>query len=112
MNWTKVPWRGSCPPWRRLRDEGNIKGEHTGGLLSCLPFSQQLVRGYMEIFGKDCYLVVRNETAALFDAQDGQVAALHAQELEPACKGGLGEPLTGAELLYLWAYDVFGMLTS
>ena len=55
----------------------------------------------MEIFGKDCHLVVRNETAALFDAQDGQVAALHAQELEPACKGGLGEPLTGAELLYL-----------
>ncbi len=77
-------------------------------LLSCLPFSQQFVRGYMEILGKDCHLVVRNETAALFDAQNGQVAALHAQELEPACKGGLGEPLTGAELSYFRAYDVFG----
>ncbi len=76
--------------------------------MSCLPFSQQFVRGYMEIFGKDCHLVVRNETAALFDAQDGQVAALHAQELEPACKGGLGEPPTGAELSYFRTYDVFG----
>lgn len=76
-------------------------------LLSCLPFSEQLICGYVKIFGKDRHLIVRNETAALFDPQDGQVAALHAQELEPACKGGLGESLSGAELLYLWAYDIF-----
>ena len=76
--------------------------------LSRLPFPKQLVCGYVKIFGKDCHFIVRDEAAALFDPQDGQVAALHAQELEPACKGGLGKPLGGAELLHFRSYDVFG----
>ena len=76
--------------------------------MSRLPFSKQLVSGYVKIFGEDRHLIVRDEAAALFDPQDGQVAALHAQELEPACEGRLGKPLGSAELLHFRSYDVFG----
>ncbi len=76
--------------------------------MSRLPFPKQLVCGYVKIFGEDRHLIVRDEAAALFDPQDGQVAAFHAQELEPACEGGLGKPLGSAVLLHFRAYDVFG----
>ena len=76
--------------------------------MSRLPFPKQLVCGYVKIFGEDRHLIVRDEAAALFDPQDGQVAALHAQQLEPAGKGSLGKPLGSAELFHFWTYDVFG----
>ena len=76
--------------------------------MSRLPFPKQLVCGYVKIFGEDRHLIVRNEAAALFDPQDGQVAALHAQKLELSCQGSLRKPLGSAELFHFRAYDVFG----
>ena len=89
------------------QDVYNCKGQKQ---ICGLPHAvwKQLVSGYVKIFGEDRHLIVRDEAAALFDPQDGQVAALHAQELEPACKGGLGKPLGSAELLHFRSYDVFG----
>ena len=87
-------WTASCRRWRLSR--GKKKGSQQVGLFFWLPFSEQFVRGYVKILGKDGNFIVRDETAALFDPQDGQVAALHVQELELSCQGSLGKPLDGA----------------
>lgn len=39
--------------------------------------TREIICGYVKIFGEDCHLIVRDEAAALFDPQDGQVAAFH-----------------------------------
>lgn len=61
-----------------LRDERNIKRGTYRNLFSCLSFSEQFIYGYVKIFSKDCYLIIRNTTVSLFDAQDSRIAALHA----------------------------------
>lgn len=76
--------------------------------MSRLFFPKQFVRGYVKIFREARHLIVRDETAALLNPQDGQVAALHAKQLEPASEGSLGKPMFCAELLYLRTDDVFG----
>ena len=68
---TRMHWTASCRRWRLSR--GKKKGSQQVGLFFWLPFSEQFVRGYVKILGKDGNFIVRDETAALFDAQDGQV---------------------------------------